>query len=150
MERRTRKDKEKSMREKLRNFMQGRNGYDALSRFLVWVSLALLLLSLFTGRVLGGRLSSALWVLAILTVAFSYFRMFSKNIYKRQAENAWYQRLMARVKTFFRSLGQCWRDRKDYKYFRCPACKAQLRVPRHKGKIRITCKKCGRQFEATT
>lgn len=138
------------MRERLRNFMQGRSGYDAFARFLVWVSIGLLLASLITGRVWNGRLSSALWVLAIAAVAYSYFRILSKNIYKRQAENAKYQQAAARVQGFFRTLKQRWHDRKDYKYFRCPSCRAQLRVPRHKGRIRITCRKCQKQFEAKT
>lgn len=138
------------MKEKLRRFMQGRYGYDAFSRFLVWASIILLLVSLFTGKVLGGRLSSILWLLAIAAVAYSYFRVFSKNIYKRQAENGAYQRIMGRIKAFFRGLGRRWRDRRDYKYFHCPACRTALRVPRGKGRVRITCKKCGKQFEAKT
>ena len=33
-----------------------------------------------------------------------------------------------------------------YSYFRCPQCGQQLRVPRGRGKISITCPKCGHQF----
>ncbi len=138
------------MRERLQNFMRGRNGYDAFSRFIIWLSVALLIVSLFTGSVWSGRLSSILWILAVAAVAYSYYRVLSKNIYRRQAENAAYLQKENRVKAWFRGLGQRWRDRKSYKYFRCPSCKASMRVPRHKGRLRITCKACGRQFEGKT
>ena len=32
---------------------------------------------------------------------------------------------------------------KEHKYFTCPNCKTVCRVPRGKGKIVITCPKCG-------
>ena len=37
-------------------------------------------------------------------------------------------------------------DRKFYKYFHCPGCKSKLRVVRGKGKIFITCPRCGLRF----
>lgn len=37
-------------------------------------------------------------------------------------------------------------QRKDYKFFACPYCRAMLRVPRGRGKIKIVCKKCGSSF----
>lgn len=138
------------MRERLRKFLQGRNGYDALSRCLIWASVVLLLLALFTSRALNGAVSSAFWLLALAAVAFSYFRVFSRNVYRRQAENAKYQRLVGKLRAHWTGFKARWHDRKTHKYYRCPACKANLRVPRNKGKIRITCKKCGCQFERTT
>ena len=138
------------MGEKLRKFMQGRNGYDALSRCLLWVSVAMLLLALITSRVLNGALSSAFWVLALAALAFSYFRILSRKVYNRQAENAKYQRVVGQLKVLLSGAKGRWRDRKTHKYFRCPECRTQLRVLRNKGKIRITCKKCGARFERTT
>lgn len=35
---------------------------------------------------------------------------------------------------------------RDYKIFKCPKCGQKLRVPRHKGKIAIHCRKCGEEF----
>ena len=32
---------------------------------------------------------------------------------------------------------------KEHKYFTCPNCRTVCRVPRGKGKIIITCPKCG-------
>ena len=38
-------------------------------------------------------------------------------------------------------------DLKQYKYFHCPQCRQQLRVPRGKGRLRVTCTRCGNKFE---
>jgi len=36
---------------------------------------------------------------------------------------------------------------KEHCYFKCPNCGQQLRVPRGKGKITVTCRSCGAVFE---
>ena len=36
---------------------------------------------------------------------------------------------------------------KKYKIFSCPLCMQRLRVPRHKGRLRVTCTKCRCKFE---
>ena len=38
-------------------------------------------------------------------------------------------------------------QRRQYKIFRCPSCGIKLRVPRGKGKIKVTCRQCGATFE---
>lgn len=35
---------------------------------------------------------------------------------------------------------------KQYKIFKCPECRQKLRVPRHRGKVRIICCRCKREF----
>ncbi|MEG1066114.1 MAG: hypothetical protein RSD85_01035, partial [Erysipelotrichaceae bacterium] len=40
-----------------------------------------------------------------------------------------------------------WKDRKDYKYFKCPQCKKNVRVPKGHGNITITCPQCGTKFD---
>ncbi|MBR3231854.1 MAG: hypothetical protein IKF75_04170, partial [Lachnospiraceae bacterium] len=44
---------------------------------------------------------------------------------------------------------QEWKDRKTYRYFKCPGCGQEVRVPKGKGRIRITCPKCHQSFEKT-
>ena len=39
-----------------------------------------------------------------------------------------------------------WQQRKEYKFFTCPACKTVLRVPKGEGKIKLVCRKCGTSF----
>ena len=39
-----------------------------------------------------------------------------------------------------------WANRKLYHYYRCPQCRQKLRVPRGRGRIQISCPRCGTQF----
>lgn len=131
------------MKQKLIQFMYGRNGFDLFSRFLTYLALALVVLQLL----IRGAVGRALWYLAIAVLVYAYFRIFSRNLNKRRAENAKYYHYRMKVINDFRD----WKDRRrqsrDYKFFRCPSCRAMLRVPRGKGKIRVTCRKCGTAFE---
>ena len=38
----------------------------------------------------------------------------------------------------------------QYKVLKCPKCRLRMRVPRHKGRVRITCRGCGEKFERRT
>lgn len=134
------------MREKLARFMAGRNGPDQLSRALTALLLAVLILSMFA----EARLSRILMALFMLGVIYLYFRIFSRNVSRRREENAAYMQRTASLRAWFRSLGERWRQRRDYKFFRCPMCRTLLRVPRGKGKIKIVCRKCGNSFIRNT
>ena len=35
----------------------------------------------------------------------------------------------------------------QYKVFKCPKCKQNLRLPKHVGKVRVTCSNCGHIFD---
>lgn len=118
--------------ERFRIFMYGRYGTDKLNFLLLTVGLILSILSSFVP------------VLAFL-VLFSYalmiwcvFRMFSRNIAARQREAAAYTRLTK----FFT-------DRQN-RYYACPSCGQNVRVPRGKGRISIKCPRCGQRFEKKT
>ena len=131
-------------------FFQGRNGSDQLN-------LALLVLSIiatFLSRVLFPFVLGTIgYVLLFLCV----FRMISRNIPQRQLENRWF---LEKTKRFRRSKsGNAYRtytqtprpkkDRKNYRYFKCSNCKQNLRAPKGKGKIKITCSNCGTVFQKT-
>ena len=62
------------------------------------------------------------------------------DVYKRQ-ESA-----CARSKTQLRQAKNRFKNRKQYKYFRCPSCKAWLRLPRGKGVVTVTCSRCHTSF----
>ena len=130
------------MREKLLRFMQGRNGNDAFNRFLLALELVLLLIGLLM-RGFAARLFNALFLLLLLYI---YYRMFSRDLYKRSAENAWYWERRNRVVAKFRLLKERWLQRKDFRFFSCPSCHTTLRVPKGRGKIKIVCRKCGTSF----
>ena len=130
------------MREKLLRLMQGRNGNDAFNRFLLALELVLLLIGLLL-RGFAARLFNALFLLLLLYI---YYRMFSRDLYKRSAENAWYWERRNRVVAKFRLLKERWLQRKDFRFFSCPSCHTTLRVPKGRGKIKIVCRKCGTSF----
>lgn len=130
------------MRERLIRFMAGRNGADNLSRAVIIATLVLLVAGMFA----HGEAARVLRVLAIIGVVYVYFRVFSRNVYKRRAENEKYLRATAGMRLYFRGLREQWSQRKDYKFFRCPSCRTLLRVPKGKGKIKVVCRKCGNSF----
>ena len=98
----------------------------------------------------GTKVSSVLWIVSFALLMLVYFRMFSKNIYKRTAENNSYMRFRYNFLKKLRMIKERWTQRKDYKFFSCPACHTTLRVPKGKGKINIVCRKCGTSFQGKT
>ena len=70
----------------------------------------------------------------------------TRDLIRRSDENARYFRIRERVLSALRVRKEQWVQRKDYKFFVCPACKATLRVPKGRGKIKIVCRKCGNSF----
>ena len=130
------------MKEKLARFMVGRNGNDQLNLFLLTLALVLLVLSaIFKGSF--GRMS---YIIVFVLLGYAYFRMFSRNIHKRQEENGKFIRARYQFSAAMRLRKERWVQRKDYKFFTCPSCKTTLRVPRGHGKIKIVCRKCGNSF----
>jgi len=115
----------------LRRFMQGRYGSDKLNTALLTVGLVFCLLSMVTGTTVLGFVFT---LLCYVMMGIVVFRMLSRNTYKRYEENRKYLRFWERLKD------------KDHKYFDCPRCRQPVRVPRHKGKIAITCPKCKEKF----
>ena len=127
------------MREKFMRFMQGRNGVDQLGKTLNTVTLVLLLVSMFTRW-------SILYIIAMVLMVYTYFRIFSKNIPKRYAENQKFCNWRYDMAIKRNKKKQEWEQRKIYRFFRCPMCKQKVRVPKGRGKICITCPKCRQEF----
>ena len=127
------------MREKLRQFMIGRYGTDGLNQFLSIASIVMLLISLIT------RVSLFTYVGMVLLI-LCYYRSLSRNISKRTEENYRYYAVKDRIRSKFSSLRDQWNNRKLYHYYRCPQCRQKLRVPRGRGRIQISCPRCGTQF----
>ena len=137
------------MKERLRKFMEGRYGADGLNRFLTICGWVLLL----TGFVLSGIqkdaamiIGSALVTLSWVLLIWSIFRTLSKTTQKRASENYRYFVYKNKVANWWKQRKTRWQDRKVHRYFKCPQCGATVRVPKGKGKIRITCPKCRNQF----
>ena len=121
------------------NFMQGRHGADNLGMFTLLTGLACSLLGSFTGFGILSLLGTGLYFLTI-------FRMFSKNNDKRIEENRKYIELTSGFSTKVRQFVKRMKNRKDYKYFKCPNCKVLLRMKKGTGDKEITCVRCNHQF----
>ena len=131
-------------------FMYGRYGSDQLARFLACVSFITMLLSILTRGVGRGGVSALFFYLCIALLGWSYFRMFSRDFSRRRRENAFYLDKKHRLTSRIDLHRECFRQRRDYVFFRCPGCRQLVRVPRGKGKLRITCRRCGYSFEKKT
>ena len=126
-------------------FMYGRNGIDQLGLTVVWGCLILDILTMF----LSGRfalLGTVLYWVSMAAWVYALFRVFSKNLNKRRAENQRFVNWWWRVKSR-RSGARARHADKDHKYFTCRSCGTICRVPAGKGKIIITCPKCGAQIQ---
>lgn len=131
----------------LARVMSGRYGTDQLNRALSIATLILLVLSIFTGGSAFGRI---IWILALVCLCWSTFRSFSRNIGKRQQENQRFLRMTRGLRSEAGGAKTRFDQRRDYRFFRCPACKTWLRVPRGKGRLNITCRQCGERFTRNT
>lgn len=126
-----------------RRMMAGRYGPDELSLGFFVLFIICWALSLF--------FPSSIWmILEIILITLSYFRMFSKNYYKRSQENAKFLRFYDPIRFKFRNTKKHLRERKTYKFYKCPNCKQEMRVPKGKGEVTITCPKCKTKFDKRT
>lgn len=123
------------MRSGLIRFMTGRYGTDQLNTVILCVGVAASVLSVFLQQAAAGWIC---WVVSYALMILAIFRSLSRNINKRYQENRRFLLLLDRFK-----------DRKN-RYFICPRCRQTVRVPRHKGKIAITCPKCKERFQRRT
>ena len=131
----------------LTGVMMGRNGADQLGRFLSVSTVIFLLLSVL---IRASLLSSLFWILGLVCFFWGIFRIFSRNLERRRAENAAFLRRTAKLRGAWQGALNRFRQRKDYRFFRCPSCRNWLRVPRNKGRVQITCRQCGERFTRKT
>lgn len=157
-----------------RNYMQGRYGTDDFNRFLVVVTLVLIVIDLFVNvRVLDFAI--------VALLIYTYCRMFSRNINARYRENMKFLQFKAKF-----PLGKGRRQGRRgnaaygsdpfghvspekggtgsgrgfgvhskasngtvYRIFICPSCGGKFRVPQGVGRVTVKCPHCGRQSTET-
>ena len=124
----------------IRRFMSGRYGVDQLSLHLLITGIVFYLVSLFTGSYALSLVSTALYI-------YTAWRMLSRNTARRAMENSRYMSFLYGTKQKGRQLLLRQKNRKEYKYFRCPKCRAILRLKRGSGTMHVTCGKCKHQFD---
>ena len=133
----------RSLGSKMQSFMYGRYGYDELSQFLSKTALLCVIVGLFAYPGFFCGLAMALYLVTM-------FRMYSKNIMKRQQERDVYLRRTQPLRDWQALQKRKFNDRKTHKFYRCSQCKTSLRVPKGKGKIKIHCPKCGAEIVKKT
>jgi len=128
------------LKDKIIRFMAGRYGNDQLNNFILILILIVIVINVFVDFYL-------LTVIYLLLWCWSMFRMMSRSIYKRRAENAVFLKFWNKIKNKFKLIGNKYRDRKTHVYKKCPKCKAVLRLPKQKGDHTVKCPKCSERFD---
>ena len=139
---------------KFMEFMNGRYGNDTLNNALIilWLVLNILNTLIFGSNIVR-------WIL-LLIVAIVIFRSLSKNIEQRSKENDIFLKYYSKAKPHLQKIKPWWnsvvnwfklqqkkyRDRKMFRYIKCPYCKVSIRVPFVKGKHSLYCPKCKEKF----
>lgn len=127
------------IRNAIQRFMYGRYGNDQLNVGLMVLYLVLYLLYWLTS-------ADLLYWISMVVLFTALFRLLSRSHAKRRAENAKFLQAVGPLLKWYR-LRRTIRQDKEHCYFKCPNCGQQLRVPRGKGKITVTCRGCGASFE---
>jgi len=127
----------------LKRFMIGRYGMDHLTMFLLFLSIILSFIA---------SLSGIFWLTLIGYIIFGIgiYRMLSRNTAKRSMENYRFFMFINPIYTRFLKIRGQFQDRKTHRFYKCPNCKAKLRLPKGKGKITITCPQCNTTFKKKT
>ena len=128
---------------RFRIFMIGRNGSDQFNFALL---IAYLVLSVFSSFFIGIRIVYAiLYVLSLALLVVFFWRFFSRNVASRQLEN---ERFLNWWNPTRYALIQ-WKNRitdRDHTYVKCKRCGQRLRLPKGRGRLNVTCPKCGNRF----
>jgi hypothetical protein len=119
---------------KITYYFRDSYGFDKLSKYLYIVGFILSF----------GRYTS---ILGFVLVIYATWRSISKNKYKRYQELSVFENYLLILKQRFYRYKSSITDYPKYKVFKCPNCSQKLRVPRKKGNIVITCKKCSTEFK---
>jgi len=122
-------------------WLSSRNGADAAANVAAFLAIVLYIVGFVTGA------SPVIWA-ALALLVYALFRMMSKDVARRSRENAKFLEAMGPFGIWFSDPTAAWREQRSYKHFACPNCKQRIRIPRGKGKIRVTCPRCHQKFEA--
>ena len=137
-------------RNRMMQFMVGRNGVDQLGRATILGALIFMIITMFSH-------SAVIYLISVALLIYSYFRMMSKNVSKRYLENQKYLQITDRIRPSINKVENGYRSfvqnakvrrqqRSIYRFYKCPSCKQKLRVPKGHGKIEVTCRSCGTKF----
>lgn len=127
----------------LRKLMMGRYGSDQLSIVLIVFSFILSFIVQLINLPLLAPIS-------YIPLGICLFRVLSKDIAKRRMENYKFSILISPIYKWLKKKQKRIKDSKTHRFFKCPNCKVNLRLPKGKGKITITCTKCNTKISRRT
>ena len=125
---------------KVQDWARGRNGADECSRSCANVAFVLVIVGLFVCE-------SIVSLVALVLLGYAWFRMTSRNPGKRAQENAAFVKAVGPAVPWLVNPLAAFQEARSYKHLSCPSCGQRVRVPRGKGKVRVTCPKCRNKFE---
>lgn len=132
------------MRDRLNKFMQGRYGVDQFARFTLGVALFVIVVGSFIRRSAAG---SVLDMIGMILIIYTYFRILSRNVSARYAENQKYLGYTQKIRGQLNREKSMMEQRKTHHIYTCPGCGQKIRIPRGKGqKVEIECPKCHQKF----
>ncbi|MDO4377633.1 MAG: hypothetical protein Q4C64_00600 [Erysipelotrichia bacterium] len=124
---------------KTQRFMSGRYGVDQLYRFGMYFTMILLILQLFLRN-------SYLYIVTLTLMILNGLRPFSKKYSQRAKENQIYLNISGKIKSYINLQVKKFKDRKEYRYRKCPNCKKILRLKNKKGQHTVCCPNCHQDF----
>lgn len=124
------------------NFFHGIYGMDGLSCGLLFLSVVI---NLVTALIPAENIQR--WnPLCLIPLFLCLFRFFSHKHEKRRRENDLFLKIMRPLFEYCDQKSEEREQKQLFRFFKCPSCTQKIRVPKGKGKIEITCPKCGNKF----
>ena len=125
---------------KMMEWLRGRQGPDDLAVFCTNLAIVVVVVNLFA------RVSLLGWI-ALALIAYSMFRIQSKNLGSRARENEAFLKALGPARPWVQNPRAAWAELRTYKHVKCRSCRQRVRVPRGKGRLRVTCPRCKTKFE---
>ena len=127
-------------KQKLISFMYGRYGIDELyyGLFALWG--AIIIINMFVR-------STVLYFIESAVLIYMLWRTMSRKIETRRRENRAFLKFWKPVKSWFILQKDRIKDHKNFRYRKCPKCRAILKLPNKKGNHTTSCPKCGNRFD---
>ncbi len=125
-----------------RKFLKGRYGFDAVCAGMVLLTVLIDLLVLLLPYEEIRRFG----FISFIPLIFCVLRMLSRDRDRREMENDYFVSAAAPFSRALERRRERKYQKKTFRFFVCPVCRQQLRVPRGKGRVEITCPSCGDKF----
>ncbi|MBE5035976.1 hypothetical protein [Gallibacter intestinalis] len=122
-------------RERIKMFMAGRNGVDALFYFCFIVYFVIFGLN---------RIFRSPWLYYgdFIILIYAMFRLLSKNLESRHKENEAFKKILRKLSPNYELNRRKIVEGRTHSFHECPYCGAILRFERRRGKFNVTCPRC--------